>query len=340
MKVAVVTVRAESGEHGGAERLFDALVQSFRDLGHDADEVCLYTDESTFDRILENYLYFHDLDLSSYDMVVSTKAPTWMVRHDRHVCYLVHTIRAFYDMFEEIFPQPLPEHLEQRALIHALDSKAMARCRAIESIGLEVAERLTRWNGLPSGVMHPPLWENPFVGTTSEPFLFLPGRLHSWKRTDLVVRAMRHVSSPVRLILAGTGAAEEEIRDLASSDKRIELLGRVSEEVLVDHYSRCLAVPFTPKREDYGFVTLEAFASGKPVVTCSDSGEAASIVRDQQGGIVCEPTAEAVGAAIDWMFEHPVERDAMGARGRAWVEGLNWLQIARTLVSRVGLGTQ
>ena len=86
MKVAVVTVRASSGEQGGAERLFDALVQSFLDLGHEAEEVCLYTDESTYERILENYLHFHDLDLSSFDLVVSTKAPTWMVRHVSCCC--------------------------------------------------------------------------------------------------------------------------------------------------------------------------------------------------------------------------------------------------------------
>ncbi len=47
----------------------------------EAEEICLHTDESTSERILENYLYFHDLDLSSFDLVVSTKAPTWMVHH-------------------------------------------------------------------------------------------------------------------------------------------------------------------------------------------------------------------------------------------------------------------
>ena len=86
MKVAIVTVRAASGEEGGAERFYQGLVQSFIDLGHEAEEVSLATDESTFERILENYLHFYDLDLSAYDLVVSTKAPTWMLRHPRHVC--------------------------------------------------------------------------------------------------------------------------------------------------------------------------------------------------------------------------------------------------------------
>jgi glycosyltransferase involved in cell wall biosynthesis len=337
MKVAVVTVRASSGEQGGAERLFDALVQSFADLGHEAEEICLHTDESTSERILENYLYFHDLDLSSFDLVVSTKAPTWMVHHERHVCFLMHTIRAFYDMFDELFPRPTTELQQQRELIHLLDSKALARCQSIDAIGHEVAQRLRRWNGLESGVLHPPLWKNPFRSAPSEPFLFLPGRLHSWKRTDLVVRAMRHVKSPVRLLLAGTGEAEDELRGLTAGDTRVELLGRVSDSDLVDYYSRCFAVPFTPKREDYGFVTLEAFASGKPVITCNDSGEAGLIVREQQAGIVCEPTPESIAAAIDEMYEHPGERAEMGERGRAWVVGLDWRDIARKLIERSGV---
>lgn len=335
MKIAVVTVRPSSGEEGGAERLYQALVQAFVDLGHQAEEVTLTTDESTFDQILENYLHFYDLDLSGYDVVVSTKAPTWMVRHPRHVCYLIHTIRVFYDMFARVFPKAPRSLQQQRDLIHLLDTKAFAHpdCKAIFSIGHEVSDRLLAWNGIEAGVMHPPLWQNPFHGQPSEPFLFLPGRLHSWKRTDLVVNAMRHVRSPLRLVLAGTGEAEAELKRQAQDLPNVVFLGRVSEDVLVDHYARCLAVPFTPQNEDYGYVTLEAFASGKPVVTCEDSGEAALIVRQQNGGKIAEPDPKAIAAAIDWLYEHPEEGVAMGQRGYEWVKGLHWSQIAQTLLA-------
>ncbi|WP_267222276.1 glycosyltransferase family 4 protein [Dyella silvae] len=334
MKVAVVTVRSSSGEEGGAERLYQALVQAFADLGHQAEEVTLRTDESTFERILENYLYFYDLDLSEYDVIVSTKAPTWMVRHPGHVCYLVHTIRAFYDMFARLFPNAPGGLLQQQDLIHLLDTKGLERpgCKAVFSIGHEVSDRLRVWNRMEAGVMHPPLWQNPFHEEPSEPFLFLPGRLHSWKRTDLVVKAMRHVRSPLRLVLAGTGEAEAELKRLAKDLPNVVFLGRVTEDVLVDHYARCLAVPFTPQNEDYGYVTLEAFASGKPVVTCEDSGEAALIVRQQNGGMITKPDPKSIAAAIDWLYERPEESKAMGRRGHDWVNSLRWSQIAETLL--------
>ena len=44
---------------------------------------------------------------------------------------------------------------------------------------------------------------------------------------------------------------------------RVSLPGRLDEAQLVDHLARCRAVVFPPFDEDYGFVTVEAFASAK-----------------------------------------------------------------------------
>ena len=49
---------------------------------------------------------------------------------------------------------------------------------------------------------------------------------------------------------------------------------------MIDHLARCRAVVFPPFNEDYGFVTVEAFMCGKPVITCRDSGGPAELVRD------------------------------------------------------------
>ena len=54
--------------------------------------------------------------------------------------------------------------------------------------------------------------------------------------------------------------------------------GRLTDEQLVDHLARCRAVCFPPFEEDYGFVTVEAFASRKAVITCRDSGGPAELV--------------------------------------------------------------
>lgn len=334
MKVAIVTVRSASGEAGGAERFYDALADAFRQAGHDAREVPVVADESTFGHILQNYLACYDLDLAAYDMVVSTKAPTWLVRHPRHVCYLVHTIRVFYDMFDTVFPNAGTELREQRDMIHRVDSLALAPpyCRKVFSIGNEVSRRLREWNGLDAQVLHPPLWSDTFRSEASGDYLLLPGRLHPWKRVDLVIRAMRHVTAPLRLVITGTGEAESELRAMAGEDRRIEFRGRVTDEELVELYAGAFAVPFTPNREDYGYVTLEAFASGKPVITCQDSGEAATIVQHGQSGYVCTPDPKVIGAHIDQLWRDHAQAEAFGRAGNAWVRSLSWSDIVDHLV--------
>jgi len=334
MRIAVVTVRPINGEEGGAERLFNALVEGFRLLGHEVDEVAYRTDEADFDTILGNYLHFYDLDLSAYDVVISTKAPTWTIRHPRHVCYLIHTMRVFYDMFDQVFPNAGDVVRRQRDLVHRLDSECLAppACRRVFSIGHEVSRRLLNWNGIDADVLHPPLWNDGFKVGPEGNYLFLPGRMHAWKRVDLVIKAMRQVDRPLRLVLAGTGDAEQELRELASGDHRIEFLGRISDEELVSRYAGALAVPFTPFHEDYGYVTLEAFASGKAVVTCSDSGEAALIVRQQDAGIVCGPDPTSLARALERIYDQVDERRTMADRGKAWVDSLSWRAICDTLL--------
>ena len=66
----------------------------------------------------------------------------------------------------------------------------------------------------------------------------------------------------------------------------------------VEHLARCRAVCFPPFEEDYGFVTVEAFASRKAVITCRDSGGPAELVEDGVNGFVCEPTPAALARAL------------------------------------------
>ena len=59
---------------------------------------------------------------------------------------------------------------------------------------------------------------------------------------------------------------------------------------MLHHLANCRAVSFAPFAEDYGFVTVEAFASRKAVITCRDSGGPTELVRDEHTGLVCDPT--------------------------------------------------
>ncbi|MEI2794936.1 glycosyltransferase family 4 protein [Pseudoxanthomonas sp. F11] len=336
LRIGVVTARPASGEQGGAERFYDALVAALRAAGHSVSELPVPTDEATFENIKQSYVYAYDLDVSNYDLVISTKAPSWLVRHPRHVCYLVHTIRVFYDMYEDAFGSGSEDQCKQRSLVHALDTGALSppRCKAVFTIGEEVSARLRAANCIESEVLHPPLWSDAFSAGDAQGYILVPGRLHPWKRVDLPIRAMRLLRDrAVRMKVVGTGEAESALREMAEGDPRIEFLGRVSDEELRALYSGANLVAFTPKREDYGYITLEAFASAKPVVTCNDSGEAANLVKDGRNGLVSAPGPQALCDAFERLLAQPQQAAAMGKAGEEWVRSLSWTRIAERLVS-------
>ena len=85
-----------------------------------------------------------------------------------------------------------------------------------------------------------------------------------------------------------------ELRDLVRAlnlDARVTLVGQIDATQLVGHLARCRAVCFPAQDEDYGFVTVEAFASRKPVITCTDSGGPSELVHDGGEGLLCAPTS-------------------------------------------------
>jgi len=337
MRIAVVAAGSRTGEAGGAERFYVGLRDALRAAGAQADIVTVINDESSFRGIEETYLRYYDLDLSAYDGVISTKAPGYVVRHPNHVCYLQHTMRVFYDMFDVEFPNPSDELREQRRLVQKWDTAALRNPRTKHRfvIGHEVKERLRAFNGLDSTVLYQASTMSGFHCGEFRHVL-MPGRLHRWKRADLVIRAFRHVKSPVELLLTGTGEDEGSLRELAGSDSRIRFLGRVSDERLVELYSEALAVTFVPRHEDFGLITLEAFLSGKPVITCADSGEPSRMVNDGISGYVCAPEPRAIAARIDKLAGDATFARNMGEAGRNSVSGIRWDSVASALLNALG----
>jgi len=338
MRVGVVTARMASGERGGAEAFYDGLVDALRAAGHDAAEVPVHVDETTFDSVLESYARCYALDLRDYDLVVSTKAPTFMVSHPNHVSYLVHTLRVFYDMFETEYGRGTPTQHAQRRIVHALDRFGLrpGRVRRHFSIGQTPSRRLldasASWQSVRFQTLHPAPALAGFKRPKGQDYILMPGRLHRWKRVSLMIEAYKHLRRDVPLLVTGTGEDEQELRALAAGDPRIRFLGRVSEPALLDLYANALLVGFIPKQEDFGYIAIEAFKSSKPVLTCTDSGEPLQFVRDGHTGLVVPPDARMIAERLTEAIDRPRRVAQMGAQGAKVVADIRWDAIVGTLV--------
>jgi glycosyltransferase involved in cell wall biosynthesis len=122
-------------------------------------------------------------------------------------------------------------------------------------------------------------------------FVYLHGRMIKDKRPDLAVRAVS-VLKDVDLIISGTIEEEEKIKDLISSlgmEKRVRLLGRVSQEQLVALYNSAECFIMSAPKEDFGLTVVESMACGLPVVAWNDGSGPSEIIVEGKNGLLARP---------------------------------------------------
>jgi glycosyltransferase involved in cell wall biosynthesis len=263
--------------------------------------------------------------------VIPTKFPSYLVPAPRKVAWLFHQHREAYDLFGTPYCsfRETPEDQKVRAAIHALDTRALGECRQVFTISRNVADRLARYNGLPGTALYPPPHHlGRYRSDAYGDFLFYAGRLDRLKRLDLAIDAMARVKSSAKLKIAGTGPLEGELRKQIARvgvGDRVQLVGFVSADELVRLYAECRAAYYAPLNEDYGYVTVEAFLSRKPVVTTTDVGGPLEFVTHGETGLVAAPEAGAVADTIDALWSEPQRQlEAWGEAGRSRVAGITW----------------
>ena len=297
---------------GGHVVIAEETCAALRRTGCEAD--LFVTPQNRFGRQASAYLatWLTDVgetaDGKPVDQVISFRFPSYAVRHPRHVCWLNHRMREYYDLWERFTrglgrKGRLKEGL-RRKVFHAVDrylltrnvSRLVAQSRTIQA-------RLQRFGGIPSELLYPPPPERPYRTDGYGDYVFAVSRLHPLKRLDLLVEAAgRMQDRSLGIKIAGDGEQAPLLRERIKAlglERRVELLGAISDAELISHYAGCRAVYFAPENEDYGFVTLEAFRSRKAVLTANDSGGPAELVRDGDTGFVTEPSPDGVARALD-----------------------------------------
>lgn len=330
---------------GGHMVIARSLVQALRESGHEAD--IIVTPQNRFGRQASAYVatWFTDVgeaDGRRIDHVISLRYPSYAVRHERHTCWLNHTMREYYDLWER-FSATLSSRARvkerlRRAVVHAADRYLLGRNVGTLFVqSRTIQERLAIWPEVRSRVLYPPAPQRAYRCDGYGDYVFMVSRLTPLKRAALLIEALATPDGQgIAGIIAGDGEDRPALEALIATlglEGRVRLVGHLSDEELLDHLARCRAVVFPPLQEDYGFVTVEAFASRKAVVTCRDSGGPSELVQDGVTGFVCDPTAAALGQALRRLVDDRGEAERMG--GAAWAKGteLNWPDAVRQLTA-------
>jgi hypothetical protein len=116
----------------------------------------------------------------------------------------------------------------------------------------------------------------------------------------------------------------------------VTLPGFVSDDELVELFRDAIAVVYAPYDEDYGFVTLQAFLAGVPVVTTDDSGGVLEWVEHEVTGFGHRWQPRCHGCGARPPGGRPRAGPRLGAAGRERVKDLSWEQVVTTLLGGRG----
>ncbi|MGA3100142.1 MAG: glycosyltransferase family 4 protein [Bryobacteraceae bacterium] len=327
---------------GGAEALAQGLLNACREAGHEAERVTMpfrFSPDKEVARALASWESENLDDLNGYspDIAICLRFPTYCLTHRRKVVWLPHQHRAFYDLWDQAAASASPEQKAVRLLVTEKDTAHLSRA-LVYTISKNVTGRLHRFNNVSSTPLyHPPPMAGKLYCAEPEAYIFAPSRLESLKRQWLLIQAMQRVRAPVAALISGTGGQlpqyERLIENLGLSHK-VRLVGRLTEKELAAYYACSLGVFFGPLDEDYGYITLEAMAAGKPVITCSDSGGPLEFVIDNETGLVTDPASEAVADAIEALYANRRRAVRLGAAGYARYHALrlSWGDVVNELL--------
>lgn len=339
MRVAIATTQVPF-VRGGAELVAENLRDALIAAGHAADVVALPFKWYPAAEIPKHVLMARLVDLGEsdgrpIDRVIALKFPAYCVRHPCKVLWLLHQHRPAYELWgtEDCDLIRFPEGPLVRDFVREADRKFIAEARTVHGISREVVERLAGFANVDPEPLHPPPDRaETFRAGEFGDYVFLPSRITPYKRQLLLIDAMAKVRSPVRCLLAGA-ATEPDIAfqvehriNVRGLGDRVRWLGPVSHEEKVRCYADALAVFFGPLREDYGFITLEALLSRKPVVTCTDSGGPLEFVEDGVNGFVVEPDPGAIAERLDELYWNRARARELGEAGHARyrAKGISW----------------
>jgi len=341
--VAVVT-SSPPGVEGGHLVIARALVDALGESGHDAH--LLITPDFGFGQLTRTYAATLKVDVSQVDgrkvdQVISLRYPSFAVRHRAHVCWLNHTMREYYDLWPRFaasisWRNRIKEGI-RKTILHTVDRHLLKQhVTRVVAQSETIRRRLDADFGIRADVVYPPPPPRAYRCDEDRGYVLAISRLTPLKRIDLLVRALAEPSARhVKAVIAGDGDQRDELIALAGQLQvadRAEFLGRVDDETLLDRLAGCRAVCFTPVDEDYGFVTVEAFTSRKPVITCRDSGGPAELVVDDETGLVCDPTPASLATALARVTDDRGLAERLGARAAARAAAMTWAAAVKRLL--------
>ncbi len=294
-------------QYGGAERVLEAFVRAFPSapiytLLYDAAATRgAFAGSDVRTSSLQNvplmrrhYRFFppllaraiEEFDFSRFDVVLSSSssfAKGIITRPETlHVSYIHTPMRYAWDDCQKYTQDfgGMPRMLKRfvplaMTSLRVWDRVSAQRVDHMIANSSFVAQRIRKYYRRDATVIHPPVDFSRFAlcDALRDPLLaqkryfLMVGRLVTYKRYDLAIRAANALRVPLYII--GQGPEAAALRSLAGPTVRF--LSHVDDATLARYYVNARAFLF-PQEEDFGIVAVEAMAAGRPIIAYRAGG--------------------------------------------------------------------
>tara|TARA_R110002020_G_scaffold367683_1_gene579529 strand:+ start:17702 stop:18739 length:1038 start_codon:yes stop_codon:yes gene_type:complete len=325
MKVLVVN-NAVPFIWGGAEELALNLSAKLNQLdGVEAEILRIPFQWEPKERLPAEILLNRTMRIINADRVIALKFPAYHVQHDHKTIWLLHQFRQAYDLLDA--GRSNFRRGDDDELINAItrsDNECFEGSNRIFTNSPVTQARLKKYNKIASDVLYPPLNdEELFKPGKYGDYVFAGGRVDRGKRQHLLIEAAHFAGPGCRLIIAGPPSDADYAAELTQLVEKHDLADRVhlrlrmhTRHELAELATNALACVYIPYDEDsLGYVSMEAVASAKALITATDAGGILDIVRNKESGLVCEPTPAAIGEALAQLCSNKEKTQRYGAAG-------------------------
>jgi glycosyltransferase involved in cell wall biosynthesis len=242
-------------------------------------------------------------DLSGYDLVISSEAGVSkgvLTRPETcHICYCHTPMRYAWSAYH-VYLQAVRSPFRRRLIpfvmnyLRLWDWVSSSRVDYYIANSQNVANRIRKYYRREAVVIYPPVATTDFGQAEAiEDYYLAAGQLVAYKRFDLAVEAFNQLDRP--LIIVGEGPEYSKLKKKAR--KNIKLLGRTSDEELKKCLSQSRALIF-PGEEDFGMITVEAHACGRPVIALAKGGALEVVIPEVNGVFFERETAVSLAEAV------------------------------------------
>src|SRR3990167_5087091 len=317
-QLRVALVHDYLGEFGGAERVLEVLAEMFPQapiytaffrkgeayerFKHRDIRVSWAHNIPFFATKLHSPLRFlapliwESFDFKGFDLVISSAS--WYITkgiltgpETIHISYIHTPPRYLYGFETSIDWQKYwPLRVYARVVNHYLreyDFAAAQRPDILIANSENTRRRIQKFYRRDAEVIYPPV-ELPksdlrFTIYDLRRYFLIVSRVVGGKGLELAVKACTELGLPLKVVGEPAGWSGEIKRLKKLAGHKVEFLGSVSDERLIDLYSGAKAFLATARDEDFGMTVIEAQLCGTPVIAYRGGGYLETVVEGKTG---------------------------------------------------------